>query len=119
VQVGLSVPACIQFGLQRLIGTYHAERLMVPARCSDSETALKIGFVDELADSIRSCRGALTWMQDCQLRRWAMSSTRRLARRDLAETFADPGKWLLDDSLQHGSWRNSGRLHALVARLKK
>ena len=49
-----------------------------------------------------------------------MSTTRRLARRDLAETFADPSKWLLDEFAE--AWYSAETqttLQALVARLKK
>jgi hypothetical protein len=49
-----------------------------------------------------------------------MSTTRRLARRDLVETFADPGKWLLDEF--SAAWfddETQGVLRVLVARLKK
>ena len=121
VQVGLSVPACIQVGLQRLVGTYRAERLMVAGAMLESEAALKIGFVDELADVDGVVPRALAWMQDLlKLPPLAMSTTRRLARRDLAETFADPGKWLLDEFA--AAWfgaETQAVLHALVARLKK
>jgi len=121
VQVGLSVPACIQFGLQRLVGTYRAERLMVAGAMLDSETALKIGFVDELADVDQVVPRSLAWMQDLlKLPSLAMSTTRRLVRRDLAETFADPGKWLLDEFA--AAWFGAETqtvLQALVARLKK
>jgi hypothetical protein len=43
-----------------------------------------------------------------------------LARRDLAEAFADPGKWLLDEFA--AAWfgtETQAVLQALVARLKK
>ena len=121
VQVGLSVPACIQFGLQRLIGTYHAERLMVAGAMLDSEAALKVGFVDELAEVDAVVPRAISWMQDLlKLPSLAMSTTRRLVRRDFAEVFADPDKWLLDEFAE--AWfgaETQAVLHALVARLKK
>lgn len=121
VQVGLSVPACIQVGLQRLVGTYRAERLMVAGAMLESEAALKVGFVDELADVDAVVPRALAWLQDLlKLAPLAMSTTRRLARRDLAEAFADPGTWLLDEFA--AAWfgaETQAVLHALVARLKK
>jgi Delta3-Delta2-enoyl-CoA isomerase len=121
VQVGLSVPACIQSGLQRLVGTYRAERLMVAGAMLDPEEALRIGFVDELAAVDDVVPRAIAWLQALlRLPPLAMATTRRLARRDLAETFADPGRWLLDEFSE--AWfgdETQSVLKALVARLKK
>jgi enoyl-CoA hydratase/carnithine racemase len=121
VQVGLSVPVCIQAGLQRLVGTYRAERLMVSGTMLEPEDALRIGFVDELAEVDHVVPRAILWLQELlKLSPAAMSTTRRLARRDLAETFADPGKWMLDEFA--AAWfsdETQGVLKALVARLKK
>jgi 3,2-trans-enoyl-CoA isomerase len=121
VQVGLSVPALIQFGLQRLVGAYRAERLMVAGAMLESAQALQIGFVDELADIDQVVPRALNWLQDLlRLPPQAMSTTRRLARRDLTETFADPRKWLLDEFA--AAWfadETQDVLKNLVARLKK
>ena len=121
VQVGLSVPACIQFGLQRLVGTFRAERLMVAGTMLEADAALNVGFVDELADVDQVVPRALAWLQDLlKLPPQSMSTTRRLARRDLAETFADPTKWLLDEFAD--AWYSAetqSTLQALVARLKK
>lgn len=121
VQVGLSVPVVIQAGLQRLVGTYRAERLMVAGTMLDPEEALRIGFVDELADVDHVVPRAILWLQDLlRLAPFAMSTTRRLARRDLVEAFADPGKWMLDEFSE--AWfgeETQGVLKALVARLKK
>lgn len=121
VQVGLSVPSVIQFGLQRLVGTYRAERLMVAGAMLEAEQALRVGFVDELAEVDQVVPRAIAWLQDLlKLPLQAMSTTRRLARRDLAETFADPGKWLLDEFA--AAWfsdETQGVLKSLAARLKK
>ena len=64
---------------------------------------------------------AILWLQEVlKLSPAAMSTTRRLARRDLAETFADPSKWMLDEfSAAWFSDETQGVLKALVARLKK
>ena len=121
VQVGLSVPACIQSGLQRLVGTFRAERLMVAGTMLEAEAALNVGFVDELAEVDHVVPRAIAWLQDLlKLPPQSMSTTRRLARRDLAETFADPSKWLLDEFAN--AWYSAETqttLQALVARLKK
>ena len=121
VQVGLSVPALIQFGLQRLVGRYRAERLMVAGTMLDADEALRIGFVDELAAVDAVVPRAIDWLQDLlRLSPLAMSTTRRLSRRDLAEMFADKSRWLLDEFIT--AWfgaETQGALQALVARLKK
>ena len=121
VQVGLSVPAVIQFGLQRLVGTYRAERLMVAGAMLESEDALRVGFVDELAAIDVVVPRALAWLGELlQLAPRAMAETRRLARRDLAAAFADPKQWLLDEFTD--AWfgaETQATLEALVARLKK
>jgi 3,2-trans-enoyl-CoA isomerase len=121
VRVGLSVPACIQFGLQRLVGTYRAERLMVAGAMLDPEEALKAGFVDELAEIDHVVPRAILWLSELlKLAPQAMSTTRRLARRDLAAMFADPANWLLDEF--SAAWfgaETQSSLNALVARLKK
>jgi enoyl-CoA hydratase/carnithine racemase len=121
VQVGLSVPALIQSGLQRLVGAYRAERLMVAGAMLDSEEALRVGFVDELADIEQVVPRALNWSLDLlKLPPQALSTTRRLARRDLAETFANQDKWLLDEFA--AAWfadETQSVLKTLVARLKK
>jgi 3,2-trans-enoyl-CoA isomerase len=121
VQVGLSVPACIQVGLQRLVGTYRAERLMVAGAMLDAEEALRVGFVDELAAVDDVVPRAMAWLQALlSLPPSAMATTRRLARRDLADAFADQSRWLLDEFAE--AWfgdETQAVLKALVARLKK
>lgn len=121
VQVGLSVPAVIQFGLRRLVGTYRAERLMVAGAMLESEDALRVGFVDELAAVDDVVPRALAWLGDLlKLAPQAMAETRRLARRDLAHAFADRSQWLLDEFTD--AWfggETQAMLTALVARLKK
>lgn len=120
VQVGLSVPACIQAGLQRLVGPYRAERLMVAGAMIDADEALRIGFVDELADVDHVVPRAIEWLHELlKLPPEAMTTTRRLARRDLADGFA-PGKLMLDEFAE--GWfgaETQNTLKALVARLKK
>jgi len=121
VQVGLSVPAIIQAGLQRLVGNYRAERLMVAGAMLDSQEALRIGLVDELADADGVVARAIAWLRDLlKLPPLAMSTTRRLARRDLAAVFADRSSWMLDEFA--AAWfgaETQATLQALVARLRK
>lgn len=120
VQVGLSVPDCIQAGLRRLVGTYRAERLMVAGTMVEAEQALAIGFVDELVDVDHVVPRALVWLGELlQLPPQAMAQTRRLARADLAAVFADVAEFPVDDFVE--GWfsdESQATLQALVARLR-
>lgn len=120
VQVGLAVPAVIQATLRRLVGPHRAERLMVAGAMIESEEALRVGFVDELADvdhvvtrAIEFCRHLLALPPE------SMAETRRMARADLhaqldaAQAHTDEeflGRWFSDES--------QNTLKALVAKLK-
>ena len=121
VQVGLSVPVPIQAGLQRLIGAYRAERLMVAGAMLDSEQALATGMVDELAETERVVPRATEWLRELlKLPPLAMLGTRQIARRDLAAVFENPASFALDEFAD--SWFGSetqAALKALVAKLKK
>jgi enoyl-CoA hydratase/carnithine racemase len=87
-QVGLVVPPEIQTGLRRLVGAYRAERLMVAGAMLDSDEALRIGFVDELAVPEGVVPRALEWLQALlALPPRAMSGTRAIARADLIAAF--------------------------------
>lgn len=120
VQVGLSVPECIQAALRRLVGAYRAERLLVAGAMLEAEQALSIGFVDELVDIDFVVPRALAWTAELlKLPPNAMRGTRRLARADLAAVFADPSALPVEDFLD--GWfapEAQGVLKALVARLK-
>ncbi|MGN6729846.1 MAG: enoyl-CoA hydratase/isomerase family protein [Rhodanobacteraceae bacterium] len=120
VQVGLTVPDCIQAGLRRLIGNYRAERLLVQGTMLDAEAALASGFVDELADVDYVGARAIGWLGDVlQLPRQAMLSTRALARADLAALFADPASLPVEAFLD--TWfapEAQETLRAMVERLK-
>jgi Delta3-Delta2-enoyl-CoA isomerase len=121
VQVGLSVPECIQCALRRLVGAYRAERLMVSGAMLDSEQALAIGFVDELAEAGKVDARALKWLQDLlKLPAQAMSTTRLLARADMFEIFSDPSKLSVEEFTE--GWfgaESQATLKALVSKLKK
>lgn len=120
VQVGLSVPECIQAALRRLVGTYRTERLLVAGTMLETEQALAVGFVDELIDPDLVVPRALSWTGDLlKLPPLAMRETRRLARADLAAVFADPDGLPVEQFLD-GWFAPEAQtvLHALVARLK-
>lgn len=120
VQVGLAVPEAIQFVLRRLVGPYRAERLLVAGAMVDPETALAVGFVDELAEPEQVVPRSLEWLGELlKLPSHAMLGTRRLARADLADLFADVSSLDIDGFLD--SWfspETQAALNAVVARLK-
>ena len=120
VQVGLTVPDCIQAALRRLVGPHRAERLLVAGAMLDAEDALAAGLVDELADIDHVVTRALAWLEPLlQLPRRAMLATRSMARSDLARLFDDPASLPVEEFLD--GWfaaEAQTTLHALVARLR-
>ncbi|MBN8735489.1 MAG: enoyl-CoA hydratase/isomerase family protein [Xanthomonadales bacterium] len=120
VQVGLTVPDCIQAALRRLVGTYRAERLLVSGAMLDAEAALAAGMVDELTDVDHVVTRALAWLAPLlQLPRHAMLATRTMARADLAALFADPDRLPVEEFLD--GWfapEAQTTLHALAERLR-
>lgn len=120
VQVGLSVPECIQLALRRVVGAYRAERLLMVGAMIDSEQALACGFVDELTAVEQVVPRALHWLTDVlALPSLAMLTTRATARADLSEAYADVDALPLNefiDGFFHP--QTQAVLQALVARLK-
>jgi enoyl-CoA hydratase/carnithine racemase len=120
VQVGLTVPDCIQAALRRLVGTYRAERLLVAGTMLDSEDALAAGFVDELTGVDQVVTRAVAWLEPLlQLPRRAMLETRAMARADLAHLFDDPASLPVEAFLD--GWfapEAQATLHALVEHLR-
>jgi len=120
VQVGLTVPDCIQFALRRVVGTYRAERLLVAGAMIESQEALACGFVDETVGVDQVVTRARHWMEALlALPGHAMLATRRFARADLAAVFADVDALPLDAFLDgYFHPQTQATLQALVARLK-
>ena len=120
VQVGLTVPDCIQLALRRVVGTYRAERLLVAGSMLTADEALACGFVDELAPVEETVTRALHWMRELlALPPRAMRSTRAMARADLANAFADLKALPVEDFLDGWfSEETQSTLKALVAQLK-
>ncbi len=120
VQVGLTVPDCIQMALRRVVGTYMAERLLVAGRMLNGEEAAACGFVDELAPVEETVTRALHWMHELlALPSQAMLGTRAMARADLANAFADIDALPVEDFLDVWfSEETQAVLRALVAQLK-
>lgn len=120
VQVGLTVPDCIQLALRRVVGPYRAERLLVAGRMLGADEALDCGFVDELAPVEQTVARARHWMQELlALPPRAMRTTRAMARADLADAFADPDALPVEDFLDGWFGEETQRvLNALVEQLK-
>ncbi len=120
VQVGLTVPDCIQRALRRVVGTYRAERLLVAGSMLTADEALACGFVDELAPVEETVTRALHWMHELlALPPRAMRTTRAMARADLADAFADLDALPVEEFLD--GWfgeETQSTLKALVAQLK-
>jgi 3,2-trans-enoyl-CoA isomerase len=120
VQVGLSVPECIQFALRRLIGAQRAERLLVSGTMLEAQQALQVGLVDELTDSEKVVARSIEWLEALlRLPRQSMTHTRRIARADLAGAFADTRRFAIDEFVD--AWfsaESQATLQALAAKLK-
>jgi enoyl-CoA hydratase/carnithine racemase len=121
VQVGLSVPDCIQLALRRVVGAYRAERLLVAGAMIESSQALTCGMVDELTGVEQVSTRALHWLRELlALPSHAMLATRALARADLTEAYADVDALPLDafvDGFFHP--QTQAVLQGLVDRLRK
>lgn len=121
VQVGLSVPECIQLALRRVVGAYRAERLLIAGAMIESEQALAYGFVDELTAVDQVVPRALHWLGELlALPSRAMLTTRTTARADISAAFADVDALPLDefvDGFFHP--QTQAVLQALVERLKR
>jgi enoyl-CoA hydratase/carnithine racemase len=121
VQVGLSVPDCIQLALRRVVGAYRAERLLVAGSMIEASEALACGMVDELTGMEQVTTRALHWLGELlKLPSHAMLATRALARADLIDAYADIDALPLDDFVD-GFFhpQTQSVLQGLVARLKK
>ena len=119
-QVGLAAPEGIQQLLRRVVGAHRAERLLVAGALVDSERALAIGLVDELAEADHVGVRARIWLEELlALPRQPMLKTRALARADLVAAL-QPERIDLDGFVD--AWfapDTQAGLRALVARLGK
>ncbi len=120
VQVGIAVPEAIQLALRRVVGAYRAERLLVAGAMIDADEALRVGFVDELAEPTHVVTRSREWLAALlKLPPTAMNQTRLIARGDLAAAFADLSKLGVDEFV--AGWfsaETQTTIKALVAKLR-
>lgn len=119
-QVGIAIPPGIMQLLQRTVGARRAEAMLVPGEMVDSERALEIGLVDELAGVDHILARAIARLDLLlDLPRGPMLETRRVLRADLQRALS-PESMQLERCLE--SWRSDDTqqaLRAMVARLGK
>lgn len=119
-QVGLVAPEGIQYLLRRVVGAHRAERLLVAGELVESDRALALGLVDELADVEGVAIRARAWLQELlALPRQPMLETRAIARADLIAAL-EPGRIRLEHFI--AGWYSAdtqAALRALLARLGK
>jgi enoyl-CoA hydratase/carnithine racemase len=119
-QVGLVAPEGIQRLMRRAVGPHRAERLLVSGELVESEQALALGLVDELAGIDEVASRARAWLEPLlQLPRKPMLQTRVIARAGLVDALR-PEYIQIDRFLE--AWSDpdtQAGLQALVARLGK
>ena len=119
-QVGLVAPEGIQRLMRRAVGPHRAERLLVSGELVESEQALALGLVDELAGIDEVASRARAWLEPLlQLPRKPMLQTRVIARAGLVDALR-PEHIQIDRFLE--AWSDpdtQAGLQALVARLGK
>jgi enoyl-CoA hydratase/carnithine racemase len=119
-QVGLVAPDGIQRLMRRVVGAHRAERLLVSGELVESERALAMGLVDELAGIDEVPARALAWLQQLlQLPRKPVLATRAIARAEIVEAM-QPENIRLDRFVD--AWSDpdtQAGLRALVAKLGK
>ena len=119
-QVGIALPPGIMQLMQRTVGQRQAEALLLAGAMIDSERALAIGLVDELAGVDHVLTRAIARLDLLlDLPREPMLATRRLLRADLQQALS-PESMQLERCLESWHSRDTQQaLHAMVARLGK
>lgn len=119
-QVGLVVPVGILRLMQRVVGVYRAERLVVAGDMVEAERAERIGLVDELVDAGDVASRAREWLtQLLRLPQPVMRQTRAIARADVIAALQPENIQLSRFVDAWGDPATQTALHALVARLGK
>jgi len=89
IEVGLPVPPAIFAAMARRTGRREAERLCLEGTLLDSDQALALGLVDELAPAGEVVERSLAWCRSLLVRPpAALAATRAVARADLHAAFA-------------------------------
>lgn len=89
IEVGLPVPPAIFTAMARRTGRREAERLCLEGTLLDSDAALELGLVDELAPACEVVERSLAWCRSVLVRPPAASAAiRAVARADLHAAFA-------------------------------
>jgi len=122
VQVGLVVSSVIHKALERVVGSRVAEKILVAGSVLNTQQALEIGLIDELADDPDEVvRRAVNWCEKMlALPQLAMLTTRSLVRSDLHRLFDEIND--LDIEKFVDIWfsdSTQATLKDLVERLKK
>lgn len=119
-QVGLVVPVGILRLMQRVVGTYRAERLVVAGDMVEAERAERIGLVDELVAADEVSARAREWLaQLLRLPQPVMRQTRAIARADLVAAMQPENIQLPRFIAAWSDPSTQAALHALVSRLGK
>jgi enoyl-CoA hydratase/carnithine racemase len=119
-QVGLVVPVGILRLMQRVVGTYRAERLVVAGDMVEAERAERIGLVDELVAADQVSARAREWLtQLLRLPQPVMRQTRAIARADVIAAMQPEHIQLPRFIAAWSDPATQAALHALVARLGK
>jgi enoyl-CoA hydratase/carnithine racemase len=119
-QVGLVVPVGILRLMQRVVGVYRAERLVVAGEMVTADRAERIGLVDELVDGAQVVTRSREWLAALlSLPQPVMRQTRAIARADLVAALQPEHIQLSHFVDAWGDPATQAALHALVARLGK
>lgn len=119
-QVGLVVPMGILRLMQRVVGVYRAERLVVAGDMVEAERAERIGLVDELVAADEVSARAREWLtQLLRLPQPVMRQTRAIARADVIAAMQPEHIQLPRFIAAWSDPATQAALHALVARLGK
>jgi len=121
VQVGLPVPPPLLGALTYVVGARQAERMAAGGLLMGPDEALRCGLIDELVAGDAVVPRAVAWATELLSRpRFAMTTTRRQARRAIASVFDNMDDRAMETIVdQWFSAETQATMRALVARLKK
>ena len=119
VAVGVRVPDPVWAAARQTVGTRMAERMCTTSELFDSENALRIGLVDELAEADEVVPRARKWVEgQLALPQATLRNTRALARRELSQSMEACDTRALEGFLDEWFGEESqAALKAVVAKL--